>query len=176
MTYKEIMKSADNKVVKQRVKAIYPHITVSGTVDKPYYNIDWYDIEKQTMYRGFSSYNLELVCKWLEEEFEVVEVDIDDLINRQKAEIERLNNLKRFEKFIDERIHTDKVRGLSWEFRTKEDRDKAFEKELEKLFDIATARAEAIKEFAERLKAKCEYFIITEGVIDNLVKEMVGED
>lgn len=90
MTDNEIIKSADNETVKQRIKAIYPHITVSGAVDKPYYNIDWYDIEKQTMYRGWSSYNLELVRKWLEEEFEAVEADIDDLINRQKARIKEL--------------------------------------------------------------------------------------
>ena len=80
MTYKEIMKSADNETVKQRVKAIYPHIVVSGDIDKPYYSIHWYDIEKEEMYRGFSSFKLELVRKWLEEEFEVVEADIDDLI------------------------------------------------------------------------------------------------
>lgn len=82
--------SNEIKDSKQKVKAIYPHITVSGTVDKPCYNIDWYDIEKQTMYRGFSSYKLPLVYEWLQEEFEEVEADIDDLINRPKAEIERL--------------------------------------------------------------------------------------
>lgn len=119
-----------------------------------------------------------------------------DLINRQKAEIERLNNLKRFEKFIDERIHTDKVRNAAWEFKAKEDRDEAFEKELEKLFDIANARAEAIKEFAERLNKEAEkVYIDREGdfveahneiyytvadwckeTSDNLVKEMAGAE
>ena len=84
--------SDEIKDSKQKVKAIYPHITVGGTIDKPCYNIDWYDIEKQTMYRGFSSYKFPLVYKWLQEEFEVIEADIDDLINRQKAEIERLRN------------------------------------------------------------------------------------
>lgn len=105
-----------------------------------------------------------------------------DLINRQKAEIERLNNLKRFENFIDERIHTDRVRGVTWEFKTKQDRDEAFEKELEKLFDIANARAEAVKKFAEIVKANktrlFNYIYSERGFddqIDNLVKEMVGE-
>ena len=47
---------------------------------------------------------------------------------------------------------------------------------------IEKAKAEAIKEFAERLKAfkiKPEFpwddFFVTEGAIDNLVKEMTGE-
>ena len=39
---------------------------------------------------GFGSYKLELVRKWLEEEFEVVERDIDNLIKSQETEIERL--------------------------------------------------------------------------------------
>ena len=46
------------------------------------------------------------------------------------------------------------------------------------------AKSEAIKEFAERLKAKSDsrfdyselVFEISEGNIDNLVKEIVGED
>lgn len=162
MTDNETMKSADNETVKQRIKAIYPHITVSGTVDKPYYNIDWYDIEKQTMYRGWFSYNLELVRKWLEEEFEAVEADIDDLINRQKAEIEQLEKDK--ESFANSYA-------------------KAIARNL-------TIKAEAVKEFAERLKEKavdvgiCDAqgngyggaTVILIGDIDNLVKEMVGAE
>lgn len=77
---------------KQKIKAIYPHIVVGGDIDKPCYNIHWYDIEQKTMICGFSSYKLELVRKWLEEEFEVVERDIDNLIKSQETEIERLNN------------------------------------------------------------------------------------
>lgn len=45
---------------------------------------------------------------------------------------------------------------------------------------LKTAKAEAIKEFAERLKKKAYegqgfYSVITVSDIDNLVKEMVGE-
>ena len=84
--------------------------------------------------------------------------DALDLINRLQAEIERLkyqvNRLKNY----DER------------------RDIALHSRL-----IANARAEAIKEFAERLKGKiCDSFgFVRHGKgdidIDNLVKEMVGE-
>ena len=65
------------------------------------------------------------------------------------------------------------------------------EKEIERLNNNISAmavtmrncakatRAEAIKEFAERLKRECliarGYEILHEGTIDNLVKEMVGE-
>lgn len=84
-------KSTDQEIIKEKIKAIYPHIVVGGAIDKPCYSIHWYDIEKKTMYCGFSSYNLEFVRKWLREEFEIVENDIDDLINRQKADIEKID-------------------------------------------------------------------------------------
>lgn len=118
--------------------------------------------------------------------------EVRDIVEQQQSEIERLNNLKRFEKFIDERIHTDKVRGLTWEFKTKEERDKAFEKELEKLFDIATAKSEAVKEFAERFLKKVhdnhyllsdrnnskDYGMFTVGIeqaVNETKEEMVGD-
>lgn len=72
-----------------------------------------------------------------------------DLINRQKAELE---SLKEAYAIYEE------TTGLKW------------------------ARAEAIKEFAERLKSRASgvrvgwhEFVTVEG-IDNLVKEMTGED
>lgn len=61
-----------------------------------------------------------------------------------------------------------------------------FKKECE--YEIKTAKSEAIKEFAERLKAKTISFVeydeygwgervttVKTSSIDNLVKEMVGE-
>lgn len=80
----------DKEIVKEKIKAIYPHIVVGGDIDKPCYSIHWYDIEQKKMICGFASYKLEFVHKWLEEEFEVVERDIDDLLDRQQAEIENL--------------------------------------------------------------------------------------
>ena len=159
MTDNEIIEAetlTSGEINKNKIKAIYPHITVSGSIDKPYYNIDWYDIKKQTMYRGFSSYKLPLVYKWLQEEFEVVEADIDDLINRQKAEIERLK------------------RNIELLAICKKDLPEQTAKAI---------KAEAVKEFAERLKEKQQTFIGDEYTykfiylieIDNLVKEMVGE-
>lgn len=84
---------------------------------------------------------------------------IDDLMNRQKAEIERLQSMNQ--------AKLDMIHDL----RT----------------DVETARAEAVKEFAERLRGKIDNFrekremvmlpyteaalICIEKHIDNLVKE-----
>lgn len=88
---KEKIKKTNEENTKQKIKAIYPHIVVGGNIDNPYYNIHWYDIEQKTMICGFGSYKLEFVRKWLEEEFVVVEKDIDNLIKNQEAEIKKLN-------------------------------------------------------------------------------------
>ena len=133
-------KMTDKENTKQKIKAIYPHIVVGGDIDKPCYNIHWYDIEQKTMICGFGSYKLELVRKWLEEEFEVVERDIDNLIKSQETEIERLREEVKAEY------------GATF-----------------------LAKTEAIKEFAERLKGIERWTPTDLYVINNLVKEMVGE-
>lgn len=93
---------------------------------------------------GFDSF--ESFCEHLKKFAEM-----EDTINRQKAEIDQLHNLVI-----------------------------AKHKEINRLDDyMQYAKAEAIKEFAERLKAlkiKPEFpwddFYVTETTIDNLVKEM----
>ena len=94
-----------------------------------------------------------------------------NLINRQQAEIERF---KKIEITVNE----------FWCVLQKFTREKLKEKPtLEELLEyIEHARAEAIKEFADRLKNNiCNDFgFIVPGAcdrdIDNLVKEMVGDD
>ena len=75
-----------------------------------------------------------------------------DLINRQKAEIERQN---RFIESQNELISKLALAGKN-------------------------ATAEAYKEFAEKLKKEAlsdrGYDILQQGTIDNLLKEMVGEE
>lgn len=80
---------------KTKIKAIYPHIVVSGDIDKPYYSIHWYDIEQETMICGYSSYKLSLVRKWLKECFEVVDDDIDNLINKLKKSNKNYEQLQK---------------------------------------------------------------------------------
>lgn len=65
-----------------------------------------------------------------------------DLINRQKAEIERLKTVK---KHIDTVIHRD------CEYVSNESYNEAFQKALARLYDNTNAKSEAIKEFAEKI-------------------------
>ena len=93
-----------------------------------------------------------------------------DLINRQKAEIERLTveNKALFEQIRYLDVECERLENLNF------DRDVTIG---ELYIKLEAAKAEAIKEFAERLKAdyknKC-MGLSFERCIDNLVKEMVG--
>ena len=99
-----------------------------------------------------------------------------DLINRQKAEIERLNKQLEEFKFLESRVNSIK--------NTPKD---TFSGALISIAE-GVARYEAVKEFAERLKEYVESYDVTTGyrvtivqaveeeTIDNLVKEMVGEN
>ncbi len=99
-----------------------------------------------------------------------------DLINRQRAEIERLKTENKIY------IEANQVIG-----HQRDQRDKEID-ELQKQIDGLDVRenkikAEAYKEFAEKLKAAAMsclmggkyYKIITTRCIDTLLKEMVGE-
>ena len=101
-----------------------------------------------------------------------------DLINRQKTEIERLKTENKIY------IEANKVIGYQ-----RDQRDKEID-EMQKQIDGLDIRenkikAEAYKEFAERLKKdlfyKCGDINYSEtcdlrNLIDNLLKEMVGEE
>ena len=89
MSDNEIIK-ASGEVSFEKIKAICPHIVVSGDIDKPYYSIQYYDIEKKTMFDCYGSYKLRFVRKWLEELFEVIEPDIAGFINRLQTQNEAL--------------------------------------------------------------------------------------
>ena len=173
------------KTPQEKIEAIYPHIVVGGDIDKPCYNIHWYDIEQKTMICGFSSYKLELVRKWLEEEFEVVERDIDGLLKRQQEQLDNYShNVRNMAKdFIDQQKiiqeQQAKIERLEYEImKTKLEKHLLNE-------TVEEIKAEAIKEFADRLndrvfQRRFDTFygnieIMGAGSIDKLVKEMVGE-
>ena len=89
--------------------------------------------------------------------------DTLDLIKRQKAEIERLQAMVEREREKYERTMTG----------------------LKAVLEERADHSEAIKEFAERLRnatmpitlgGKYKYDVITKEGIDNLVKEMVGDN
>lgn len=87
-----------------------------------------------------------------------------DLINRQKAEIERLKKCPKCVYEYDGEVTEYCVQGPCSNFKT-----------------VEQIKSEAYKEFAERLKSylllnkKGEMFVISFENVDTLLKEMVGE-
>ncbi len=57
---------------KNKVKVTEAEIVVHGTVEKPYFEIKYKEVGKKEYDIGYSSYELNFVFKWLEEEFEIV--------------------------------------------------------------------------------------------------------
>ena len=163
MADNEIKKTEDTKVIK--IKAIYPHIVVGGTVNKPCYSIDWYDIEAQTMHTGYSSYNLKNVQEWLKEHFEVVEYDIENLINRLQAENERLK--KENENFAD-------IGKMYSEIKAEAYKEFA-EKAVEQVEKARQKYQRLCKEQGEEMEEHMHiHFNGITKIIINLLKEMVG--
>jgi DNA repair exonuclease SbcCD ATPase subunit len=98
-----------------------------------------------------------------------------DLINRQQAEIQTLR-----EDIHNRKTRENKLRSKIKGFKTEIERLKKHNTEYARKH-YNDGRAEAIKEFAERLKEHLKgnggLFCVTtmNAQIDNLVKEMVGE-
>ena len=101
--------------------------------------------------------------------------DAIDLINRQKAEIERLqmDNKQLQSDVINANQNWDHIKGL-WECE-KEKVESAKQKVICACKMLNTVKSEAIKEFAEKLKNRnttMDKRIISVEIVDNLVKEM----
>lgn len=64
-------KLAAEKRNEHKIKTPYARIYVSGTPEKPYYGITYFDPTDGEMHSGFGSYSLDFVFKWFAEEFEV---------------------------------------------------------------------------------------------------------
>ena len=73
------MQSADVCTHKDKIKTSFAKIFVSGTPDRPYFNILYFDPVDQDYHVGFSSYCLEYVFKWLSEEFEIEDAPAADV-------------------------------------------------------------------------------------------------
>lgn len=56
----------------KKIKVSEAEIVVHGTVQKPCFEIKFLKVGKSEYETGFSSYNLNTVFKWLNEEFEIV--------------------------------------------------------------------------------------------------------
>ena len=56
-----------------KIKVSSAEIVVHGTKDKPYYEIEYFDLSDNEMHIGFSSHKLDIVFGYLEKYFEIVE-------------------------------------------------------------------------------------------------------
>ena len=56
-----------------KIKVSSAEIVVHGTKDKPYYEIEYFDLSDNEMHIGFSSCKLDIVFGYLEKYFEIVE-------------------------------------------------------------------------------------------------------
>lgn len=65
------MQSADVCNKKDKIKTNFAKIFVSGSAEKPYYNILYFDPVDKNYHVGFCSFYLAYVFKWLSEEFEM---------------------------------------------------------------------------------------------------------
>ena len=65
--------SPDDCIKKVKRKTNFAKIIVSGTAEKPYYDIMWFDYMDGQYHVGYGSFNLNFVVRWLAECFEVEE-------------------------------------------------------------------------------------------------------
>lgn len=72
------MKSADVCARKNKIKTNFAKIFVSGSAEKPYYNILYFDPLDKNYHVGFGSFCLSYVFKWLSEEFEIEDAQTVD--------------------------------------------------------------------------------------------------
>lgn len=61
----------------EKVKAINPQIVVHGTLEKPYYEISYYDTNDNQWHIGYSSYDIQTVKEYLDNCFEIIEADVE---------------------------------------------------------------------------------------------------
>lgn len=56
-----------------KIKVSSAEIVVHGTKEKPYYEIEYFDLSDNEMYIGYSSYKLGIVFEYLEKYFDIVD-------------------------------------------------------------------------------------------------------
>lgn len=83
-------KISEKDVRKEKVSSA--EIIVTGTADKPYYEIKYYDLSDRKYHIGYSSYDLGNVFGWLKECFEIVEEPHEMMSDKEFAEYVKKNN------------------------------------------------------------------------------------
>ena len=64
-----------------KIKAINPEIIVCGDVQKPYYQIKYYDTADKRYHIGYGSYCYGNVIEWLKEYFEPIQADEQPVVH-----------------------------------------------------------------------------------------------
>ena len=72
MTREEAIMANDSQKAK-KIKTPFAKMIVEGNQEKPYFSILYFDPIDKDFYVGYSSYCLDYVSNWLNEEFEIVE-------------------------------------------------------------------------------------------------------
>ena len=72
MTNEEAMMENDNQKM-EKIKTPFAKMIVDGSREKPYFSILYFDPADKDFYIGYSSYYLDYVFNWLNENFEIVE-------------------------------------------------------------------------------------------------------
>ena len=72
MTREEAIMENDSQKAK-KIKTPFAKMIVEGNQEKPYFSILYFDPIDKDFYVGYSSYCLDYVFNWLNEEFEIVE-------------------------------------------------------------------------------------------------------
>ena len=70
----------DDCIKKTKRKTHFAKVIVSGTAEKPYYDIIWFDYMDGQYHIGYGSYNLDFVFQWLSECFEIVDAPTVDAV------------------------------------------------------------------------------------------------
>ena len=72
MTREEAMMENDNQKM-EKIKTPFAKMIIDGSREKPYFSILYFDPADKDFYIGYSSYYLDYVFNWLNENFEIVE-------------------------------------------------------------------------------------------------------
>ena len=72
MTREEAMMENDNQKMK-KIKTPFAKMIIDGSREKPYFSILYFDPADKDFHIGYSSYYLDYVFNWLNENFEIVE-------------------------------------------------------------------------------------------------------
>ena len=103
-----------------KIKTHFAKIFVGGSVEKPCYNIMYFDPTDREYHIGFGSFTLEYVFKWLAEEFEIIEepptVDAAEVVHGRWEPREDVKGFVRCSVCHDCNIYDEWPDGKKWNY------------------------------------------------------------